>query len=97
MMVYKGISFINGSTNLRPEFCRRFGFSSDDRAHMWLEDADYSVFALMFLLFKHLQLLGIHVEGGSEDALLMRLQNFFATSVLKEEFCKFAEILVQIA
>ena len=82
MMVYKGISFINGSTNLRPELCRCFGFSSDDGTHMWLEDADYPVFALMFLLFKHFQLLGIHVEGRTEDALLMRLQNIFATSVL---------------
>ena len=64
---------------------------------MWLEDVDYAIFALMFLLIKHLQLLRIHVEGCSEDALLMGLQKIFASPVLYEEFYKFAEVLVQIA
>ena len=97
MVVYKGVSLINGSTYLCAKLCRRFGLASDDSTDMWLEDADYAVFALMFLLIKHLQLLGIHVEGCPEDALLMGLQKIFACPVFYEEFCKFAEVFVQIA
>lgn len=97
MVVYKGVPFINGSTYLCAKLCRCFGLASDDRTDMWLENADYAIFALMSLLIKHLQLLRIHIEGCSEDALLMGLQKIFASLILYEEFCKFAEVLAQIA